>query len=219
MLSVTDIQARHAPAVLAGEVRLAARWGQPDLGYVLLFRPDAAASSALAAVQDQVEALEPSLLRQPLAQLHASIAWLLPVARDFSEPKQEIWSRHAEDWLKVVSALTDATPPMALRYQRVVATDAAIVAVANEPGPMAGFRRSLIDALGLEWPIAYPELGVVHSSLFRYAEPPASPGVLLQRLESMPVCVPVVVSEMLMVREYTYPTLAYEILRRLPLRG
>jgi hypothetical protein len=24
---------------------------------------------------------------------------------------------------------------------------------------------------------------------------------------------------MLMVREYTYPTLAYEILRRLPLRG
>lgn len=244
MLPVTDIRARHAPAVLANELRLAIQWGEPDLGYVLLFRPDPAARAALAKIQDKVHGLEPSLLRQPEEQIHGSIAWLLAVTADFGESKDELWARHGGDWLKIIEAVADTTPPMQLRYERLVATDAAVVAVAEEPdpaqpsggqpvgaqpvgaqssepraNPMAEFRRSVTDALGLSWPITYSELGVVHSSLFRYSRPLADPARLLEQLERLPVAVETEVSEVLIVREFVYPTLKYQVLRRQQLGG
>jgi len=247
VLPVTDIRARHASAVLANQVHLATEWGKPDLGYVLLFRPDPAASAALSEIQDRVHELEPSLLRQPVEQLHGSIAWLLAVAAEFGEPKDEVWARRGDDWLKLIEAVADATATMRVRYERLVATDAAIVAVAAEPAqpdpaqpfgakrsgaqrfgpprfgpranPMAEFRRSVTDALGLSWPITYRELGVVHSSLFRYSRPLTDPPGLLRQLERLPVDVETEVSEVLMVREVVYPTLKYEVLRRLQLGG
>jgi len=234
VLPVTDIRARHAPAVLANDLRLATRWGQPDLGYVLLFRPGPAASAGLAEIQDRVHELEPSLLRQPVGQLHGSIAWLLAVAAEFAEPKDELWARHGDDWLKIIESVADTTAPMRVRYERLVATDAAIVAVGAQPDPaqplgaqsfgaraqpMAEFRRSVTDALGLSWPITYREVGVVHSSLFRYSRPLADPPGLLQQLERLPIAIETEVSEVLMVRELVYPTLKYEVLRRLQLRG
>jgi hypothetical protein len=164
-------------------------------------------------------ALEPTLLRQPLPQLHASVAWLLPVARDFDAPKDEIWAVHGEDWLKLTAAVMDAAPPMRLRYQHVVLTDAAIIAVAPEPNPVASVRRALTSALDLPWPITYSDVGLVHSSLLRYRQPLADPAGLMRCLESTPISIETKVSEMLMVREFTFPTLDYEILRTLPLGG
>ena len=119
------------------------------------------------------------MLRQPEAQLHASIAWLLQVRRDFGRPKDELWAEHGERWLTAIAAVTDATAPMRLRYDRLVVTDAAVVAVAQEPNPMAEFRRQVIGALGLPWPVTYSSLGIVHSSLLRYRQPLADPAGLL----------------------------------------
>lgn len=216
---MTDIQARHAGAVLANHLRIATRWGQPAVGYVLIFRPDPAASAAFGSLQEQVLAFEPALLRQPESQLHTSIAWLLPVSREFGLHKDEIWAEHGEDWLKIVSAITDATPPVRLCYQRLVVTDAAIVAVAEVPNPVAGFRRELTADLGLDWPITYDSVEIVHTSLFRYRQRLDDPSGLLRRLESMPIAVETEASELLMVRESVYPTLDYQVVRRLPLRG
>jgi hypothetical protein len=216
---VTDIQDRHAPAVLANRLEIATRWGQPDLGYVLLLRPDPAASAALWQLQEAALAAEPSLLRQPRAQLHASIAWLLPVREEFGRPKDEIWRENGEHWLSAIAAVTEVTAAMRLRYHRLVVTDAAVVAVAAEPNPMTEFRRQLIAALGLSWPITYSSLGIVHSSLLRYRQPLADPASLLRRLAALPVSVETEVTELLMVREYTFPTLDYEVLARLPLQG
>jgi hypothetical protein len=117
---MTDIQALHAPAVLAGDLKLCTKWGAPGVGYLLLFRPDAGASAALAEVQDQVLALEPALLRQPETRLHTSVAWLLPVAREFSEPKDALWAEHGEDWLKIIESVTESIQPIRLRYRRLV---------------------------------------------------------------------------------------------------
>jgi hypothetical protein len=214
---VTDIQARHAPAVLANELELATRWGQPDLGYVLLLRPGPAASAQLSAWQDRVLELEPSLLRQPEAQLHVSIAWLLQVSRDFSLPKQELWRQHGQQWLTGIAAVASGTRPMRLRYHRLVVTDAAVVAVADDCEPMAALRREITSALDLPWPITYTPLGLVHSSLLRYRQPLADPARLLRRLAGIPVSIETEVTELLMVREFTFPTLEYEVLRRLPL--
>jgi hypothetical protein len=219
VLLMTDIQARHAAAVLANELRIATTWGQPVAGYILVFRPDPAASAALAGLQQQVLGWEPALLRQPESQLHTSIAWLLPVSREFGQHKDEIWAEHGADWLKTAGAITDATQPMRLCYRRLVVTDAAIVAVANVPNPVAGFRRELTAALGLGWPITYDSVEIVHTSLFRYRQPLGDPDGLLRCIESMPVAVETEVRELLMVRESVYPTLEYQILDRLPLRG
>ena len=216
---MTDMQERHAPAVLANRLEIASRWGEPDLGYILLFRPDPVASAALVALQDAVLAAEPSMLRQPEAQLHASIAWLLQVRREFGRPKDELWAEHGERWLTAIAAVTDATAPMRLRYDRLVVTDAAVVAVAHEPNPMAEFRRRVIAALGLPWPVTYNSLGIVHSSLLRYRQPLADPAGLLATVAKLPVRIETEVSELLMVRECTFPTLDYEILVRLPLRA
>jgi hypothetical protein len=214
---MTDIQASHAPAVLAGDLKLCTTWGAPGVGYLLLFRPDADASAALAEVQDQVLALEPALLRQPQAQLHTSVAWLLPVGREFTEPKDALWAEHGEDWLKIIELITEGIRPMRLRYRRLVVTDAAIIAVAEEPTPVGGLRRELTAALGLSWPITYSSVEVVHTTLFRYRQPLADPAGLLRRLETMPVAIETGVSELLMVRESMYFTFSYEVLQRLPL--
>lgn len=207
----------HAPAVLAGDLKLSANWGAPGIGYLLLFRPDPGASAALAELQEQVLALEPALLRQPASQLHASIAWLLPVGREFDEPKDALWASRGEGWLKIIASITDGTQPMRLRYRRLVVTRAAIIAVAEEPNPVGGFRRELTAALGLPWPISYSSVGIVHTTLFRYRQPLSDPAGLLGRLEAMPVAIETQVSELLMVRESRYYT-QYEVLRRLPLR-
>jgi hypothetical protein len=214
---MTDIQALHAPAVLAGDLKLCTTWGAPGVGYLLLIKPDGGASAALADLQQQVLALEPALLRQPEAQLHTSVAWLLPVSREFSQPKDALWAAHGEGWLKIVAAITEGVPPIRLRYRRLVVTDAAIIAVAEEPTPVGGLRRELTAALGLPWPISYNSVEVVHTTLFRYRQPLSDPAGLLRRLEALPVAIETTVSELLMVRESMYFTFCYEVLRRLPL--
>jgi hypothetical protein len=216
---VSDLQAQHEEAVLAGRLRLADDWGQPDLGYILIARPDPAATAGLTALQDDVLRLEPGLLRQPAPQLHASFAWLLQVRREYGQPKDEIWAARGERWLRAITAVARSTPPMRLRFDRLVVTDSAIIAVAAEPNPVARFRREITAALGVSWPITYPALGVVHVSLLRYRRPLADPAGLLAALARLRVAVETDVRQLLMIREVTFPTLQYDVLARLPLRG
>jgi hypothetical protein len=214
-----DIQARHAPAVRAGQLQITSGWGQPTLGYILMFRPDPAAVAGLVAVQDMVLAAEPSLLRQPASQLHNSVAWLLGTQAEFGRPKDEIWQERGDDWLKIIAGMTDVTSPMRLRFRTIVMTSAAVIAIAEEPSPVAQFRRELTAALGLDWPITYESLGVVHVTLLRYRQPLADPAALLSRISAASISVETEIDELILVRETVYPTLDYEILRHLPLRG
>jgi hypothetical protein len=216
---MTDVQGRHAPAVRAGQLQITSAWGQPTLGYILMFRPDPAAAAGLAAVQDMVLEAEPSLLRQPASQLHNSIAWLLGTQARFDRPKAEIWQEQGDDWLKIITGLTDATGPMRLRFHQIVMTSAAVIAIAEEPNPVAEFRRELTAALDLDWPITYESLGIVHVTLLRYSQPLADPAGLLSRISAASISVETEIDELIMVRETVYPTLDYEILRHLPLRG
>jgi len=216
---MTDIQARHAAAVRAGQLQITSGWGQPTLGYILMFRPDPTAVAGLGAVQDMVLAAEPSLLRQPASQLHNSVAWLLGTQTEFGRPKDEIWQERGDDWLKIITGLTDETGPMRLRFRKIVMTSAAVIAIADEPNPVADFRRELTAALGLDWPITYESLGVVHVTLLRYRQPLADPAALLERISAASISVETGIDELILVRETVYPTLDYQILRRLPLLG
>jgi hypothetical protein len=209
-----DLRERFAPAVLANELQLASGWGQPCLGYLLLFRPDAAASAVLTAVQDQVQALEPELLRQPVAALHSSVGFLVPVNQPVAGDKDEIWRRNGARWVAAIEAARRAGPArMRLRYRRLVATDAAIIAVADTPSPITRLRQALAPGLGLPWPLAKGPL--VHVSLFRYRQPLRDPAALLRALATLDFTAETEVSELLAVRETTFPSLEYEVLHRL----
>src|ERR1700722_11665040 len=84
-----QVQAEHAPAVLANQLTLAERWGEPCLGYLVIGRPPAALVTALAAVQDQVQSVEPDLHRQPPTALHSTVGFLVPVFRPADHDKDE----------------------------------------------------------------------------------------------------------------------------------
>jgi hypothetical protein len=212
-----DLQARHAPAVLANDLQIADQWGAPCLGYLLVLRPDPAATAALSAVQDGVHALEPTLLRQPEAAFHSLVAFLVPVFAEPGQPKDEIWQQHAADWLDVMSRAAAAlmTSPIRLCFRRLIATSAAIIAVADLPNPITELRRDLTAALDLPWPLAKGPL--VHVTLFRYSEPLADPAGLLRYLQAQDLAIAAEISELLMVRETTFPSLEYEVLHRLPI--
>lgn len=210
-----EAQARHAPAVLANQLQLAHRWGQPCLGYLLLFRPAEGPSAAFAGLQDQVLAAEPDLLRQPGHALHSTVGFLIPVYRPADRPKDEIWRQHGARWREVIASAAARCGPLRLSFRRLVATDAAIIAVADAPNPVATLRDTLSAQLDLPWPLAKGPL--VHVSLFRYRQPLRDPAGLLAFLAAMDRAVETEVEELLLVRETTFPSLDYEVLHRLPI--
>lgn len=211
-----EAQARHAPAVRANSVTLATSWGEACLGYLLLFRPSPAATAALAAVQDQVLVLEPDLLRQPGPAMHSTAGFLIPVFRPVGQPKDEIWRRHGERWTRVIGERVAALDgPLRLCFRRVIATDAAIIAVAAAPNPVTELRAALAADLGLPWPLAKGPL--VHVSLFRYRQPLRDPARLLALLAAIDAGIETEIGELLVVRETTFPLLEYEVEQRVPI--
>jgi hypothetical protein len=211
------VQAEHAPAVLANQLKLAARWGEPCLGYLVIGRPPAAMVTALAAVQDQVQAIEPDLHRQPPAGLHSTIGFLIPVFRPVDHDKDEIWRQHGPGWLAGIGAAAAEPGPLRLSFRRLVATDAAIIAVADAPNPVTGLRERLTAGLDLRWPLTKGPL--VHVSLFRYRQNLRDPARLLARLKAMDAAIDTEIGELLVVRETTFPLLEYEVMQRVPIGG
>jgi hypothetical protein len=209
-----DLRERFAAAVLANELQLAENWARPCLGYLLLLRPDAAARAALAAVQDRVEAVEPGLLRQPEDALHSTVGFLVPVNRPVAGDKDEIWRRNGDRWVAAIESARRASPgPLRLRYRWLLATDAAIIAVADSPTPITALRQALEPVLDLPWPLAKGPL--VHVSLFRYCQPLGDPARLMSALTELEFTIETEVSELLAIRETTFPCLDYEVLHRL----
>lgn len=210
-----EAQRQHRPAVLANRLRLERRWGRPCLAYNVCVRPGPDAAAALSAVQDRVLSLEPSLLRVPAPALHTNLAWLLPVHQEFGRPKDELWQRHGPGWLAILTAAAGTADGFRLCYRRLVATDAAIIVVADEPNQVSALRRELMGVLPVPGGLSAGEL--VHATLFRYREPLRDPASLVHWLGAAEFQVDVDVSELLVVRERTFPSLDYQILHRLAL--
>ncbi len=211
-----QVQAEHAPAVRAGRLQLAGQWGQPCRGYLIIARPPAAMITALAAVQDQVLAAEPGLSRQPARALHSTTGFLIPVFQPVDGDKDEIWRQHGPAWLAAIAAAAAAEPgPLRLSFRRLVATDAAIIAVADAPNPVEGLRGRLAADLDLRWPLTKGPL--VHVSLFRYRQPLRDPARLLALLAAIDAGIETEIGELLVVRETTFPLLEYEVEQRVPI--
>jgi hypothetical protein len=201
--------------VLAHPLQITERWGRPCLGYLLVLQPDPAAAAALAAVQDGLLAIEPALLRQPAHAMHVTAGSLVPVLAELDRDKDEIWREEGDGWLELISQAAAATPAAPLRFRRLLMTDAAIIAVADEPNPVSELRRRLEGDLALPWPLSKGLL--VHCTLLRYREQLARPEALQQAAASAEFAVDTGGTELLIVRETTFPCLDFDVWHRIPL--
>lgn len=209
------VRRQHSAAVLANQVLLAGRWGQPCCAYNVCVQPDPAAAVALAGLQASVLRLEPSLLRVPEPALHASVAWLLPVHQEFGRPKDALWQRHGTRWLATVAGAAATTTRFRLTFRQFVATDSAVIAVADEPNQLSALRRDLVPLLDL--PGSSSAGGLAHITLFRYATPLHAPARLLRWLEDTGFRQDIDARELVVVKERVYPSLDIEILHRVTL--
>jgi len=96
-----------------------------------------------------------------------------------------------------------------------VATDAAIIAVAGEPNRVSALRRELAPVLPVPGALSAGEL--VHTTLFRYGGPLGHPASLVRWLAATEFHIDAGVSELLVVRETTFPSLDCQVLHRLAL--
>ena len=209
------VQDKHAPAVLANRLLVDQQWGRPCLAYNVHVLPGAAAAP-LSAIQARMLSAEPSLLRIPERALHANVVWLLPVHEEFDQPKDELWRRRGPEWLASLADLAVRTDSFRLRYRRLVATNSAVIAVAEEPNRISAIRRDLRSVLGVPGSLTAGEL--VHMTLFRYTSALRDPASLVKWLATAEFDISVDVSELVVVRERIFPSLDYEILHRLALR-
>ncbi len=213
--SAVALQRWHAPAVLANRLVLAQRWGQAFLAYNVVIRADPAAAAALSAVQYRLSQLEPSLLRMPAEALHTTAAFLLPGSAEFDRPKDELWHQNGSRWLAQLEELAAGTPPFTLLFHRIVVTDVAIIALADEPNGLMAFRRRLLTVMDV--PGNSHRYDQVHATLLRYSAPLRDPAALLELAGACGVQAGFDVSEFVVAREHIFPFLGYDVLRRLVL--
>ena len=208
-------RSRHSPAVLANRLRFEHRWGRPCQAYHACVRPGPSAAAAFSAIQESVLRLEPSLLRVPVAAMHSNLVWLLPAREEFDQPKDELWRRHRSEWIDALAGVARTTRSFRLRFRHLVATDAAVIAVADAPNGISALRHSLMATIRVPGNLTGGELA--HTTLFRYAMPLRDPASMLRWIAVSECHIDVDVSELLIVRESVFPSLEYQILERLPL--
>jgi hypothetical protein len=97
-----------------------------------------------------------------------------------------------------------------------VATDSAVIALAEPTEPVNRIRRMIRERLRFP---SEPrnEADLVHTTLFRYRGPPCDPEKFLAMLEDTSAEASAEVDELVVSKELVYPTLEAEVLARLPL--
>lgn len=142
----------------------------------------------------------------PAAALHVTVLPLIEATERLAEEKAVLWARHGAAWQAAIAAAWARTGPLRLRFGRL-RFDARTVIVLDEANPLAGLRAALAGACGLpERPVRLP--GITHATLLRVRAPervrlPATPPML---------SVEVAVGALRLVRETTFPSLAFETL-------
>jgi hypothetical protein len=103
-----------------------------------------------------------------------------------------------------------------ITYEHVVATDSAVIALAQPTEPVNRIREMIRERLRLPSETRN-EADLVHTTLFRYRGALSDPEKFLAMLEETSPEATAEVEELVVSRELVFPSLETELLGRLPL--
>ena len=212
----TQLREAHREKVARNDVRVSPLWAQPCRAYNVHIELDSHTRSSLEKIQQGLYQAEPNLLVCPKKTLHVSLAWLLVVHASYQVDKDSLWKRHAEEWMAQLRRIAAQSAGFRITYERVVATDSAVIALAEPSKPVNRIREMICERLRLP-PETRNEADMVHTTLSRYRGALCDPEKLLAMLEGTRADATAEVEELVVSKELVYPSLETEVLGRLPL--
>jgi hypothetical protein len=213
---VMKLREAHREKVARNEVRVSPLWAQSCRAYNVHIELDPRTKAALEKTQQVLKRAEPTLVTCPQQSLHVSIAWLLAVHASYPVPKDSLRERHGEEWTTELNRIAAQSTAFQITYEHVVATDSAVIALAEPTEPVNRIRRMIRERLQLPSETRN-EADLVHTTLFRYRGPLCDPEKFLAMLEDMSAEAAAEVDELVVSKELVYPSLKSEVLARLPL--
>jgi 2'-5' RNA ligase len=211
-----QLQEAHREKVARNELRVSSLWAQPSRGYNVHIELDPRTRSSLEKIQQSLYQAEPNLLVCPEKTLHVTLAWLVAVHVSYPVDKDSLWKRHGEEWMAQLRRIAARSAGFGITYEHVVATDSAVIALAQPSEPVNRIREIIRQRLRLPAETRN-EADLVHTTLFRYGGPLCDPEKLLAMLEDTSAHATVEVEELVVSKELVYPSLEAEVLGRLPL--
>lgn len=212
-----ELREAHREKVTRNELRVSPLWAQPCRAYNVQIELDPRTRSSLEKIQQSLYQAEPNLLVCPQRTLHVSIAWLLAVHASYPVPKDSLWERHAAEWTAELARIAAQSTGFRITYEHVVATDSAVIALAQPGEPVNRIRGMIRERLRLPSETRN-EADLVHTTLFRYRGALSHPEKFLAMLEEdVSANATAEVDELVVSRELVYPSLEAEVLARLPL--
>lgn len=212
-----ELRDAHREKVARNEVGVSPLWARPCRAYNVQIELDPRTRSSLERIQQSLKQAEPDLLVCPQKTLHVSVAWLLAVHASYPVPKDSLWERHGEEWTAELTRIAAQSSGFRITYEHVVATDSAVIALAQPSEPVNRIREMIRERLRLPSETRN-EADLVHTTLFRYHGALSDPAKFLAMLEEdMSADATAEVDELVVSRELVYPSLEAEKLGRLPL--
>src|SRR5215210_744661 len=176
-----ELREAHREKVARNEVRGSPLWARPCRAYNVHIELDPTTRSSLEKIQQSLRQAEPNLLVCPRETLHVSLAWLLAVHASYPVDKDSLWERHAEEWTTELRRIAAESTGFRITYERIVATDSAVIALAQPSEPVNRIREMIRERLRLP-PETRNEADLVHTTLFRYGGPLSDPEEFLSML-------------------------------------
>jgi hypothetical protein len=162
-----ELREAHREKVARNEVRVSPLWAQPCRGYNVQIELDPRTRSSLGKIQQSLYQAEPNLLVCPPKTLHVSLAWLLAVHASYQVDKDSLWKLHGEEWTTELRRIAAQSTGFRITYEHFVATDSAVIALAQPSEPVNRIREEIRERLRLP-PETRNEADLVHTTLFRY---------------------------------------------------
>jgi hypothetical protein len=213
---VMKLREAHREKVARNEVRVSPLWAQCCRAYNVHIELDPRTKASLEKTQQVLKRAEPTLLMCPQQSLHVSIAWLLAVHASYPLAKDSLWERHGEEWTTELNRIAAQCKGFRITYEHIVATDSAVIALAEPTEPVNRIRRMIRERLRLPSETRN-EAHLVHTTLFRYRGPLCDPEKFLAMVEDTSAEAAAEVDELVISKELVYPSLEAEVLARLPL--
>ncbi|HEX4701564.1 MAG TPA: hypothetical protein VH352_05490, partial [Pseudonocardiaceae bacterium] len=113
------------------------------------------------------------------------------------------------DWVARISQVLARNAVLRMHYRSVVATDSAIIALAEPTHLVLSLRRSLLDALCLP-PGGPAMLDLVHTTIFRYGRQMRHPKKLLDLIENLDEDIDIEIDRYVVSHQQIYPHLCSE---------